>query len=600
MGMDVQTKLASAVVVDLNAVSSHMLTAFPVGQLIQADVFWLNERWFASVGICLAAHDVRRDIEAWLVKTFAVSSLERLCVDQSFGSQSLEADRYGGSGGAIHGGSGRCGAKDGFFAKGIGPTPLVAPNADWSHSHGCLYLYDAVREAIASELMQAELPNGAMPVIAILDAGFSVAPDANSPPERCGILIRPSFLRLAHFERSVYFGTSGFRGSDQDVDSARVRDAIRFADERLGTSGSFDLSSAFGRWANQSGAARAHRIWGGRPTSDNITVTGAHLDFGSFRSLPNWKAADDGHGQVFGREVSDLQNAVPSVLHYFGKYSQGKAKRPDEKILVANTSHQLVRSFMDACATAVGFAKGSPAYQAFGHCMLEYYAGQQRQAYLVDAPSKTWGRQEWLYHPVGQKGGPASSSLTARVAKDILQLIQQEEEVEASARRAALLRWLSPRPTQYYHVSKSRARRAVAEAIQVGRAGRAMIHAHISREIALARRVWSDLRRTDILLGYVVADASEALFILDALDQRCSVRLSGARSHQTLRLFGQDVSLDDIALASDAAHTWTEVACEPALVLNGGAVRVGSVDVIVPPAVARFRDALDLLGGGHD
>lgn len=208
-----------------------MLVPFPVGRLPDASLLWLNERWFHDLGMAIHDTPTRARISASLLERFAVTSIEAHCVAGSFGGQTLGADRYGGSGGAIHGGSGRCGSDGMLIAKGTGPTPLVSEAHDWSHSHGCLYLYDAIREAVASEILNAEAPHGAVPIVAIIDAGFSLARTDADEPERCAILIRPAFLRLAHFERSLYFGTSGSANSDQFQDSLRVKDAIHFADE---------------------------------------------------------------------------------------------------------------------------------------------------------------------------------------------------------------------------------------------------------------------------------------------------------------------------------------------------------------------------------
>ncbi|RNL00808.1 MchC protein, partial [Xanthomonas vasicola pv. vasculorum] len=82
-------------------------------------------------------------------------------------------------------------------------------------------------------------------------------------------LIRPAFLRLAHFERSLYFGTSGSSNSDQFQDSLRVKDAVHFADQHAKREAGnpnglgVELSELYLRLAEQIAASRAHRLWTG-------------------------------------------------------------------------------------------------------------------------------------------------------------------------------------------------------------------------------------------------------------------------------------------------------------------------------------------------
>lgn len=89
---------------NLASVSTSMLVPFPVGKLPDASVLWLNERWFHDLGIAIHDKPTRTSISASLLERFAVTSLEAHCVAGSFGGRTLGADRYGGSGGAIHGG----------------------------------------------------------------------------------------------------------------------------------------------------------------------------------------------------------------------------------------------------------------------------------------------------------------------------------------------------------------------------------------------------------------------------------------------------------------------------------------------------------------
>ncbi|HWU78853.1 MAG TPA: hypothetical protein VN158_02170, partial [Caulobacter sp.] len=244
----------------------------------QARVLWLNHRWFAEQGLDSLDASTKAQLHEWLIADFAFETAEADSADRT-----VRADRYGGTGGATHGGSGRCAVVGAFNAKGVGRTPLVPEGVDWTHAHGLLSLDEAVREAISAEIAHAELPYGAVPVIAILDGGGEYwTPEGQS--HRRAILVRPNFVRPAYAERSIFFGTSGKLGSDQQIDAERVRDVVRGLTgprpARLAANLSFDrLEEMFGRFAFQLGYGRAHRLWQGRFLTSNLSIDGALADF---------------------------------------------------------------------------------------------------------------------------------------------------------------------------------------------------------------------------------------------------------------------------------------------------------------------------------
>ena len=157
----------------------------------QARVLWLNHRWFAEQGLDSLDASTKAQLHDWLIADFAFETAEADSADRT-----VRADRYGGTDGATHGGSGRCAVVGAFNAKGVGRTPLVPEGVDWTHAHGLLSLDEAVREAISAEIAHAELPYGAVPVIAILDGGGEYwTPEGQS--HRRAILVRPNFVRPA-------------------------------------------------------------------------------------------------------------------------------------------------------------------------------------------------------------------------------------------------------------------------------------------------------------------------------------------------------------------------------------------------------------------
>ncbi|NIJ18658.1 hypothetical protein FHS95_000327 [Sphingomonas naasensis] len=299
--------------------SPNLYAPFEARRLQGARVAWLNRRWFAQAGVDVDAPGVRAGIEAWLLRHYAV------CVPgaddphdlYTADLQTLFADRYGAPGGSAHGGSGRVGTFGGFNAKGIGRTPLASVQSDWYHSHGYMWLEEAVRETILSEVASRIFPHGAVPVVALLDAGCRIHWRDGSTGARRAIIVRPAFLRIASFMRSIFFGRGGYAGSEQWIDSQRVRDLWR-SDWGSGGVGAV-FRAAFTATGRQYGFGRVLRMWPGPPFASNLTLEGALVDFGSFRALPDWSCAQGetaSHG--FGAE-NTLITAAARALERIGR-----------------------------------------------------------------------------------------------------------------------------------------------------------------------------------------------------------------------------------------------------------------------------------------
>ncbi|NJB92129.1 protein adenylyltransferase SelO family protein [Xanthomonas arboricola] len=571
----------------LASVSTSMLVPFPVGRLPDASLLWLNERWFHDLGIAIHDAPTRARISASLLERFAVTSIEAHCVAGTFGGQTLGADRYGGSGGAIHGGSGRCGSDGMLIAKGTGPTPLVSMAHDWSHSHGCLYLYDAIREAVASEILNAELPHGTVPIAAIIDAGFSLARTDADEPERCAILIRPAFLRLAHFERSLYFGTSGSANSDQFQDSLRVKDAIHFAVEHTQRDAGnpndlgVDLSALYLRLAEQIAASRAHRLWTGRPTSDNITSNAQFLDFGGFRAVPTWKRGTDGHRHFFGDEMRDVRHSLSSLAYFFKKYSRFDKAIANIDQLLIQIEHHMEAAFLHHCAEACALPQSSPEALHFKALIARYYREQQRIDYAFDQPTKHGERHDWLSDHI--KGKATQGSQTGEEINSLLRALPN-----AALHLCAANRWLRPRPRLSYRVSKRRAIKLVRSILVDRSSGPERVSAFIATEVAVSRRVWKGLPPHWLVLGYASDHVSTALYFFDTHRMAYTVQLEGTRVHGATLLFGAEVADETLGITNSGHRTVARVDCEPTsylvgLSLNGRAS--------IPTALLTFPDA---------
>jgi hypothetical protein len=311
---------------------------FPVRRIESASILWLNERWFIEKGINILATETLADVEANLLKEFAVESITDLNLDDGGTVQEVShylwADMYGGSGGTHHGGSGRAGSINGYNAKGIGRTPLAADNVDFHHSHGYMWLHEAIREIIASEVAAAELPYGAIPIIALIDTGIDFDDVDASEYRRRVIVVRPDFFRPAHFERSIFFGSSGTEDSYQYHDAIRVRNMVKQAVQPDGVfpNGQASLVEMFAKFGQQIGAARALRLWQGQFLSSNLSIDGALVDFGAFCAMPDWRCAERALGECFGNEDHQIHSAIKSVFFNFWKYDRSGCHLADQAI----------------------------------------------------------------------------------------------------------------------------------------------------------------------------------------------------------------------------------------------------------------------------
>ncbi|GGA30375.1 hypothetical protein GCM10010981_19220 [Dyella nitratireducens] len=253
------------------------------------------------------------------------------CEGVSKETRYLHADRYGATDGvAQHGGSGRVATLGCFQAKGIGQTPLVSHGIAEGHSHGCLSVAEALREAIFAEIASAEFPHGAIPAMAVIDTGlfFSSAnpDDRYDQNARRAILVRPATVRPAHAERAPMFKRSvtGFVNRQVD-DVQRTRDMItqwvnHISD--VGTQMERNTLRTFVQMVvEQIAFGQIHRLFSGGYFSSNVSISGELLDFGNAHALPNWASAQV-HSVLpgLGDEINLLKRVIASLIFYFTKY----------------------------------------------------------------------------------------------------------------------------------------------------------------------------------------------------------------------------------------------------------------------------------------
>jgi hypothetical protein len=264
------------------------------------------------------------------------------------------AERYGGQGIGVNGGGVRCGWHSGMQVKGTGPSQLAGDGASYWHSYGGASVREAVREAIWGEVFNAALPHGAVRVQAIISTGTTVPlhyPDhlGNSTCGRA-LIVRPAFLRPAHYLRSAFFRPARGFLDEYPTDTTRTRAAVLSLRQGLAVSlGGFEgdslpdlLGPACVRYAEQIAAARAKRLLHGSLSPSNIALDGRFLDFGMSSAVSD-------HGRiVVARGCPDawqqhglLIQGIDDLAFYIDKYA-------DEGIGYIALRNYLRKVFLDA------------------------------------------------------------------------------------------------------------------------------------------------------------------------------------------------------------------------------------------------------------
>ncbi|MBZ3300294.1 hypothetical protein IPR10_23560 [Xanthomonas perforans] len=305
--------------------------------------------------------------------------------------QVVFADRYGSSGLGPHGGSGRAAVFGSFHVKGVGPTPLVASSTDWWHSHGGMWLEEAIREGIYSEIVEEEFPYGASSVIAIIDIGVRCLLPNGKLGKRKALLVRELEVRPAHMERACVFKVDEVPPTRlKDVE--RVRQAVNRYSHLFG---SIDgLTDMFHRFGQQAGYGQVHRLFHGGYFTSNISVLGRLLDFGGFRSVGNWyRARSMDHIPGFGEERAILQIAARSIAFYFRKYLQNGVS-PSASVLDNAVHNGIESAFAEECLKIWGGEFSRSSYnEIVVHVMKRFFERQQRtyvSYQLGNLPADRW------------------------------------------------------------------------------------------------------------------------------------------------------------------------------------------------------------------
>jgi hypothetical protein len=315
-----------------------------------ARVVWINQRVMNDdLAFEACGGTVKAYAEHLLHSCGYVISANDGCGD----SVSGVADRYGGTGIGYNGGSGRAAIINGYLVKGIGRTPLVSALTDEAHASGGAYLEECIREAIFSELVAAEFPGGAVPILAIIDTGEVQLwnTDTGPIPERRCLLIRPVFLRPAHFERAP--GYISAHPKEGHRDSLRVRHVFNTALHLWGREALQASYKTFWlTWAEQLAYAFIHRLPHGGDSTSNIALDGKLLDFGAMTAIPSWARVSTIMGSLpSGENLIHLIKAIQTHVMFWARYVTAETLRPDSAnelvtLAVQHYQHAVVREVL--------------------------------------------------------------------------------------------------------------------------------------------------------------------------------------------------------------------------------------------------------------
>lgn len=561
---------------------------FPARRLRSARVVWINERWYLEHGINVLKPAVRKQVEESLLDKFAVTVPTKFDPPDIFSNASvtLLADRYGGIIGTKHGGSGRCGSLDGMIAKGVGRTPLVnSLTTDWYHSHGCMWLEEAIREAIFSEVVATEFPHSAAPAIAVIDSGIPIYWDkSGNTGERRGVLIRPAMFRFAHLERSIYFGVGGSEQSEQYQDVLRCKGAAAAVLRRCGPNGetgSALLAAGLLAVATQIGFGWAHRIFSGGLYSSNVVSSGAFVDFGGFRSVPSWKKFRPSRGALrFGEELGALNHISKSVQSSLKRYGECELKLDQ---FSETGSIYAYSAFDEANCAAFGIDRNIHAD------MANKLSGLFRSIFYEQQYAHSGADDGVLGEDSGdnQAAWPFSKSpLEVKACKVHQQLVQILRETTANdSEYARAIHNAKGGGGRWAYARRSLGRETLSGSIQAALnssdpnspAFPSIVSRLIEGSIVAGRRTFDFIPASFIIIGTVALTYCSAIYGYDLSSQCSGVWVNGTVTVDGVAVFGQVLSVDFPSTyygdCSSHAH------------LTGLCLRVGRELLQIPPAL---------------
>lgn len=533
--------------------------AVEVRKLTRPGIAWLNRRWFIEQGVDLEVEGVEDAVEQRLLEAFG------WCVptdDVPFDALTADvgafhADRYGGGGLESHGGSGRAATRGDVQVKGVGPTPLVGQVAEHDYSHGCVWLEEAIREAVFAELVEAEFPLGAVPVLAVIDCGFAQGPDVGSRQRRA-LVLRPAVRRLCHLQRAALFREDGDTETFSAAgDVSSVRAAFAELSPEADEKALFQTVSALvARAAEQMAEGRALRLFSGGPYSSNFAWSGRLIDFGSFTALHDWSSVSmNTHAAVFGDELRQLQRAALSLARNADRHASSSSRTSPSAAVGVNLPAIWARSELNAWMRLTGLHESDPAVAAsLAEIIASVFADQQRNRI-----SYADGARSALSCPFAEMSSWHEATAAKAKHPVLAQVMAQLQSAKIpQGRKAAawseLRRRLRPRPLMDRTELQTRIYEAVGPAAS---APDPTTVAHVVNQVlSLSRRHWPDLPAGLIVLAARFDGSTTMLSCLDVNEGR-RYRLQRALEPESEPAAGGGAQRD----APTNRYIWTRTPC---------------------------------------
>lgn len=285
------------------------------------------------------------------------------------------ADLYGGGEVAGNGGSARAGFDGQYQVKGIGATPLVSRYRDRSHSDGCICTFQALSDAFWGRVLHKLLPYGAVQAQGIITTPLIIPNDAYPANTPRALLVRDAPVRLAHFDRALFYKPQEEIASQLPRDYERTENNYQQLENFLDTelaqamencdstqqAGRCLVATLVARLARQLAFCRASLLKL-TTSASNVTLTGALLDFNAtssavpklFRNREHW----DEQIRYLNNEWQNVLGSLQNLNFLWHKYRGGAALpyTAQQVQQLYATEHQRWRIFYTLCRS--GFPAG--------------------------------------------------------------------------------------------------------------------------------------------------------------------------------------------------------------------------------------------------
>jgi hypothetical protein len=503
----------------LNRKIPHLFSNFYARRFAEPSVIWINERYWLQEGYDLSDANERKRLDKWLLDNCAFAVPHEEDAESTFlaAETQLWADRYGAATGSTHGGSGRAAALSELNLKGIGRTTLCGPAIDKYHSDGRMWLREAIRDTIYSELAWLECPHGAIPSIAIIDTGaYGTTPDGDKNGRRV-ILVRPFSLRFAHLERSIHFGKGGSKDSEQFLDSIRVKNVFSFlSSEKYRLADEASLENIIKPVAQQIGSCRFWRL-SHDFISSNIGINGEILDFGGFYSVPNWHHVKRETSMLASqKDFSDFVATIHALSFYAVKYGEFTGSM-NAAHLINKFEKECEKQFDIEVDSLLNYSECPSIQNEVSIFLKNIYRFSQNftDDYAPKIPK--FKESTWIYDALRSERVPQRFDPASRMCIELNnyirhKMIDDNENVKNTAALLyrKLLSFSNPRIELYKHILEVEIDSFInLNDIKSKDIFKINLSKYIQRKISISRRKFYSVEKNEVVVAYSYANPSE-------------------------------------------------------------------------------------------